>query len=98
HKDNQTVIKERIRLDKAHPGVLQNEVTTIDNALTRPWTVTRSYRQKLSSVWIEYICSEDNHHVVIGDQNYLVNAEGYLMPVRKGQPPPDLKYFDPPPK
>ncbi|MEA2906852.1 MAG: hypothetical protein QOI12_4239 [Alphaproteobacteria bacterium] len=98
HKDNQTVVKERIRLDKANPGVLQNEVTTIDNALTRPWTVTRSYRQKLSSVWIEYICSEDNHHVVIGDQNYLVNAEGYLMPVRKGQPPPDLKYFDPPPK
>ncbi|MEA2988301.1 MAG: hypothetical protein QOG83_1012 [Alphaproteobacteria bacterium] len=98
HKDNQTVVKERIRLDTANPSVLQNEVTTIDNALTRPWTVTRSYRQKLSSVWIEYICSEDNHHVVIGDQNYLVNAEGYLMPVRKGQPPPDLKYFDPPPK
>ena len=36
HKDNQTIIKERIYLDKTNPELLHNEVTTIDNALTRP--------------------------------------------------------------
>jgi hypothetical protein len=23
-----------------------------------------------------------------------LNADGYLMPLKKGQPPPDLRYFD----
>jgi hypothetical protein len=31
---------------------------------------------------------------VIGDQNYVVGGDGLLMPVRKGQPPPDLRYFN----
>ncbi len=43
HNDNQSVIKERIFLDKAKPGLLHDEVTVIDNALTRPWVVTKSY-------------------------------------------------------
>ena len=45
HQDNETVVKERICLDKADPNLLHNEITTIDNALTRPWTVTRDYRR-----------------------------------------------------
>jgi hypothetical protein len=43
HTDNQTVVKERIYLDKSDQNILHDEVTTIDNALTRPWTVTRTY-------------------------------------------------------
>ena len=39
HRDNQTVVKERIYLDKGNPKILHNQITTIDNALTRPWTV-----------------------------------------------------------
>ena len=46
HKDNQTIVKERIRLDKANPDLMLNDITTIDNALTRPWTVTRQYRRE----------------------------------------------------
>src|SRR6202040_1615338 len=38
HRDNQTVVKERIYRDKADPNVLYDEITTIDHALTRPWT------------------------------------------------------------
>ena len=45
HEDGQSVIKERIYLDKANPKILHDEITTIDNALTRPWTVTKSYRR-----------------------------------------------------
>ncbi|HEY7300430.1 MAG TPA: hypothetical protein VH684_21250 [Xanthobacteraceae bacterium] len=95
HADGLTVIKERITLDRANRNVLHNEVTTMDHALTRPWTVTRSYKRDPSrqTVWVENFCSEDNHHVVIGNENYVVNEEGYLMPVRKDQPPPDLRRF-----
>ena len=76
--------------------MLRNEITTIDNALTRPWTVTRSYRRERNPKWVEYVCSEDNHHVVIGNEDYLVSGDGFLMPVKKGQKPPDLRYFDQP--
>src|SRR5258707_14781461 len=45
HRDNQTVVKERIYLDKANPNILHDEITVIDNALTRPWTVIKNYRR-----------------------------------------------------
>ena len=95
HQDGEAIIKERIYSDKDNPNVLHNEITTIDNALTRPWTVKRSYRRdaRPQPIWSEYICTEDNHHVRIGDENYMVGSDGLLMPVRKGQRPPDLRYF-----
>jgi hypothetical protein len=93
HKDNQTIVKERIYLDKANPRLLHNEITTIDNALTRPWTVTKSYRHIANGIWYENNCTEYNNHVVIGKENYFLSADGYLMPARKNQAPPDLRYF-----
>ncbi|MEA2906775.1 MAG: hypothetical protein QOI12_4162 [Alphaproteobacteria bacterium] len=98
HNDNQTVVKERIFLDKANNDILRNEVTTIDHALTRPWTVIRSYSRERKPVWHEYPCGEYNQHVFIGKENYLVSADGHLMPARKDQAPPDLRYFGEPPK
>jgi hypothetical protein len=98
HDDNSAVIKERISVDKADPEVMLNEITVIDHALTRPWTVTRSYRHVRDPKWFEYVCSEDNHHVVLGKEDYLVSQDGYLMPTRKDQAPPDLRNFDPPRK
>ena len=35
---------------------------------------------------------------MIGGENYYLSGEGLLMPVRKGQPAPDLRYFKEPPK
>jgi len=93
HSDNQTVIRERMRLDKANPNALLNEITTIDNALARPWTVNKTYRRQRNHVWLEYECNENNPHVVIGGQTYMLSADGHLMPQKKGQPPPDLRYF-----
>jgi hypothetical protein len=93
HQDDQTVIKERIYLDKANPNVLHDEITTIDHALTRPWTVTKSYKRENNPIWNEYDCNESNNHVAIGKENYFMSADGYLMPGRKGQQPPDLRYF-----
>jgi hypothetical protein len=93
HEDNQTIVKERIALDKANRDILLDEITTIDNALTRPWTVTKTYRRELNPIWYQNDCSEDNHHVTVGKENYFLSADGYLMPAKKDQSPPDLKYF-----
>src|SRR6266545_4114894 len=43
HTDNKTVVKERLFLDKTNPDILHDEITTYDNALSRPWTVTKNY-------------------------------------------------------
>jgi hypothetical protein len=93
HFDNQSVIKERLALDKTNQDVLKNEITVTDNALTRPWTVVKNYRRERDVEWYEDLCTENNNHVVIGKENYMLSADGYLMPAKKDQPPPDLRYF-----
>jgi hypothetical protein len=98
HTDNQTIVKERIYLDQANRNLLHDEITTFDHSLTRPWTVTRSYRREPHPIWPEDICDEDNHHVDIGKESYFISDDGYLMPTRKDQPPPDLKDFGRSPK
>ncbi len=97
--DNETVVKERIYLDKANPDLMHNQITIIDHAFTHPWTVDKHYRRDRKIIWFEDNCNENNHHVVIGKDNYYVNAaDGLLMPTRKDQKAPDLKYFNRPPK
>jgi hypothetical protein len=79
--------------DKSKPDSLFNELTTIDNALTRPWTVMKNYLRVKNPTFPEDNCSENNNHVEIGKEGYFLSADGYLMPTRKNQPPPDLRYF-----
>ena len=43
--------------------------------------------------WQEYDCIGDNVLMKIGNETYYKSSEGRLMPTRKDQPPPDLKYF-----
>jgi hypothetical protein len=95
HKDNQTIVKERIYLGTDDRTLLYDEITTIDHALTRPWTVTKKFRHdpKPRPVWTENICGEGNNHVVIDKQDYMLGADGLLMPAKKNQAPPDLRYF-----
>jgi hypothetical protein len=95
HADNQSTIKERIYFDQADPNILHDEITTFDHALTRPWTVLKGYRRARKPAWSENICGEDNHHVFLGQENYYISMDGHLMPTRKDQPPPDLRYFEP---
>ena len=93
HADNETVVKEKLYLDPKDPDILRNEITTYDHALTRPWTVSRFYRREHEPNYQEYPCTEDNRWVTIGGSLYLADGDGYLMPVQKGQAPPDLKYL-----
>jgi hypothetical protein len=96
HRDNQSTVKERIYFDKTEPGILHDEITLFDNAFSRPWTVIKNYRRVGGDnpVWRENICSENNNHVEVGGQNFFLSADGHLMPTRKGQAPPDLRYFN----
>jgi hypothetical protein len=95
HSDNETVITERIYLDKADKNTLYDEITVTDHALTRPWTAVKKYVRKVDKqpVWREAVCAENNPHVVIADEPYMMSADGFLMPAKKDQAPPDLKYF-----
>jgi hypothetical protein len=95
HEDNQSIIKERLFQDKSDPNILHDEITTIDHALTRPWTATKTYRRVPDArpVWHESVCVENNPHVEIEKQGYMLSADGFLMPAKKDQPPPDLRYF-----
>jgi hypothetical protein len=100
HADNQTIVKERYTFDKNEPDVIHNEVTVFDHALTHPWTVTKHYRRSPipQPWWVEDNCMENNSHIRIQGEPYFLSAEGMIMPAKKGQRPPDLRYFNQPQK
>lgn len=58
----------------------------------------KNYHRVPNPVWVEAICAEGNQHVRIENENYMLSAEGYLMPAKRGQAPPDLRYFNQPRK
>jgi hypothetical protein len=95
HFDNMSMFTERFFLDKANPNLLHDVITVIDHALTRPWTAEKTYRRKTGTYpnWPETFCAEGNAQLLIGTENYFLSAEGMLMPAKKNQAPPDLRYF-----
>jgi hypothetical protein len=95
HVDGQTIVKERIYADASDQDVIHDQVTVIDHALTRPWSVMKNYHRGADPqpFWRETSCFEGNGYVEIGKQPYMVSVDGYLMPTKKDEPPPDLRYF-----
>jgi hypothetical protein len=95
--DNKSIFKERFFSDKADPNVLYDEITTIDSALTRPWTVTKKYARlpNRQLEWTEEVCTEGNSDIEIAGKSYFRSADGFLMPTKKDQAPPDLRRFKP---
>ena len=100
HRDNQTILKERIHLDKGDPSTLVLETTVIDHALTRPYTKVQKVARNPNPrpAWHSDVCSEDNTWVKIGEEPYYLSSDGKLMPSKKDQPAPDLSYFKQPGK
>ncbi len=85
HENNETVVLEEIRL--SDDMTMVNTITTIDDALTGPWTVDQVYLRELDNiVWAEYACAENNLHLKLGDEWYFINQDGTLSPTREGQP------------
>jgi len=91
--DNESIFRERFHVDQSN--ILHNEITVIDHALTRPWSVDKTFRHNPNPrpIWREASCTEGNNQVLIGKENYFLSADGLLMPTKKDQSPPDLKYF-----
>ena len=44
-------------------------------------------------VWYSEVCEENNSLLRIGNEAHFLSADGYLMPSKKDQAPPDLRYF-----
>ena len=95
HADNNSIIKERLFVDKTDPSRLYNEITLIDNAFTRPWTVLKTYRRLPDKYpeWPEDRCDSEGM-VKVGNETYFKSADGTIMPTSKDQPSPDLRYFE----
>ena len=70
HRDNESIFKERIYLDKTDPNLLHDEITIIDHALTRPWIVDKKYIRTVDTrpTWPEFNCNETNAEVKIGGE------------------------------
>jgi hypothetical protein len=98
HSDNQTIVKEHLTFESSRPDVIHNEVTVFDHALTRPWTVTKHYgrRPETHPWWVEDNCMENNNHLRLQGEAYFLSADGLIMPAKKGQRAPDLRYFKAP--
>jgi hypothetical protein len=92
--DNQSIVRERFALDGANADILHDVITLFDHALTRPWTVDKTYRRVRDPTWLEDICAENNNYVFVGKESYFRSVDGKLMPTRKNQPPPELRGFD----
>ena len=41
----------------------------------------------------EEVCAENNVHITVGKEDYYLSSDGYLMPIKKNQAPPDVRYF-----
>jgi hypothetical protein len=97
HLDNQSIVRERIYLDRAKGGLLHDDLTWFDHALTRPWSVNKVYERGPEQYpsWREENCPGVTRLVKIGNELYFKGADDRLMPTRKDQPPPDLRYFKP---
>jgi len=46
-------------VDKSDPDTLHDEITVIDHALTRPWTVDKRYKRDHDPIWFLNNCSEE---------------------------------------
>jgi hypothetical protein len=98
--DNESTFKERIHLDKSDANLLHDEITVFDHALTRPWSVDKTYTRdpKRYPNFSRVSCQEGNNYIVVGKEVYFLSVDGLMMPTRKDQPPPDLRYFKQPQK
>ncbi len=94
-RDNQSIIRERIHLDAADANTIYDDITVYDHALTRPWTITRKTVRDPNPrpAWRTEECPADNSWIRVGKDAYYLSADGLLMPSKKDQASPDLRYF-----
>jgi hypothetical protein len=72
---------------RGRANVVHDEITVIDRALTRPWTVDKKYLHNPNPRpnWIIGSCGESSMLVGIGRDAYALSADGLLIPIQKNQ-------------
>jgi hypothetical protein len=82
-------------LDKADANTLYDQITVFDHSLTRPYfrlqKAIRSSNRR--PVRFANVYAENNIRVSIEHNAICRSADGKLMPSKKNQAPPDLRYF-----
>jgi hypothetical protein len=81
-------------LDKKDPNLLHDEITVFDHAdaaMERRQYIRRDPNPRPN--WSMTSCTEGNNQIVIGTENYFLSGDGLLMPAKKDQVSPDLRYF-----
>ena len=97
HADNQTVVKERIYLDKADP----NTPAQRDHRHRQCADAAVDGDQELQPrtephpFWREYLCRRTTITSPSARRAISSAPTAILMPAKKDQPPPDLRYFEP---
>ena len=66
-----------------------------DHALTRPWSVDKTFRRNPNPYpnFSRVSCMEGTNYVVVDTDVYFLSGDGFLMPTKQDQAPPDLRYF-----
>ena len=87
HENGETVVLEEIRLREA--GLLENTITTIDDALTKDWTIRQRYeRNQGQVVWTGHVCVEEPRYFELGGYWYQLDPKTYAIePANEDQPP-----------
>jgi hypothetical protein len=63
----------------------------VDEALERGQDI--SAQSESASKLARNFLHRGNNQVVVGKENYFLSGDGLLMPAKKDQAPPDLRYF-----
>jgi hypothetical protein len=76
HRDHQSIIRERIYLDKADRNILYDDITVLDHALTQPWTLHKKIARVNAArpVW--------RSDLLRGRQRAGAHRQGRLFPER----------------
>src|SRR5262249_3287690 len=66
-EDNESTFTERFFIDKADPNLLHDVITVTDHALTRPWTVDKTFRRTAAArpEWPEDYCHVTTRWLVL---------------------------------
>jgi hypothetical protein len=74
---------------------LHDEITVFYHALTRPWSADKTFRRNPDPYpnFSRVACTEGSNYVVVGTEVYFLSGDGFLMPTKKDQAPPDPRYF-----
>lgn len=87
HDNGETIVHESLRFIDEH--TLENRMTTIDDALTEPWTSVHRYSRRIDDiVWRGHLCVNSPRHFQLGEYWYIYHPNmEFPEPANADQPP-----------